>query len=284
MKKKDLALDLLDMALARKDEPVALATALIALDRLARQRPDQALTHYASGRILMVMGKYQLAMGAFRVALRSEADLFEAHYFEGVCHWLLGFDDLALEKFATCRKLAPTEMEPYYDAAQIHANRGEHKRALELFDWASDLAPDDFGCKKKLLQTQIRLGLWEAARKTRLELFEMRVSDPAWADVESFVLDQFEVNGHDVVCVETFIPRGDPQVCMSFVVTDGGRLVFTVNLESSVALRSAGLAWVLVAQEGDVRINTEVTYNFRPGYPILRQDAEAVIRRWTADL
>jgi len=283
MKKKDLALDLLEMALAQKDEPVALATALIALDRMARQKPDHALTHFASGRILMIMGKYQLAMGAMRVALGCEPDLVEAHYFEGVCHWMLGFDDLALDKFAICRRLAPTEMEPYYDAAQIHANRGESERALELFDWASDLAPSDFGCKKKLLQSQIRLGLWDAARKTRHELFEMRRTDPAWSDIESFVLDQFEVEGRDVVVIETFFPRGDPQVGMSFVVTDGGKLAFTVNLESSVALRAAGFAWVLVAQEGHARINTELTYDQWPPYPLLRQDARAVIARWSVD-
>ncbi len=81
--------------------------------------------------------------------------------------------------------------------------------------------------------------------------------------------------------LETFTPRGDPQVLMSFAVTEGGRLVFSVNLESSTVLREAGFGWILVVQEGDVRINTEVRYYERPAYPVLRSDVEVLIRQWT---
>jgi tetratricopeptide (TPR) repeat protein len=279
MKKKDLALDLLDMALARKDEPVALATALIALDRMAQQQPTHATTHYASGRVLMLLGKYQLALGAFRIATLHEPKLVDAHYFEGVCQWMLGYDQPALDKLAETLRLDPTRADAYYDAAQIFANRGEHARALELYDWAADLRPDDLGCKKKILQCQIRLSRWEAASKTHDEILAMRQSDPAYADMESFVCDQFEIDDLEVVVVETFFPSGEPSVAMSFVITSDGELVFTVNLESSSALRAAGFTWVLVAQHGDARINTEIVYYDRPAYTVLRKDAEAVIRR-----
>ena len=279
MKKKDLALDLLDMALARKDEPVALATALIALDKLAQQHPTHAATHYASGRVLMLLGKYQLAMGAFRIALLHDPRMTDGHYFEGICHWMLGFDQLALDKLTEVLRLDPTRADAYYDAAQIFANRGEHARALELYDWAADLMPDDLGCKKKILQCQIRLGRWDAARLTHEAILALRQSDPAYADMESFVCDQFEIDSLDVVVVETFFPRGEPSVALSFVVTEGGELVFTVNLEGSSALRAAGFAWVLVAQRGEVRINTELAYYDRPAYPLVRQHAEALVRR-----
>lgn len=279
MKKKDLALDLLDMALARKDEPVALATALIALDRLAQQHPTHAPNHYASGRVLMLLGKYQLAMGAFRIATLHDPRMVDGHYFEGICHWMLGFDQPALDKFADVLRLDPTRADAYYDAAQILANRGEHTRALELYDWAADLMPDDLGCKKKILQCQIRLGRWDAASRTHDEILAMRQSDPAYADMESFVCDQFEIGDLEVVVVETFFPRGEPSVAISFVVTADGELVFTVNLEGSSALRAAGYAWILVAQHRDARINTEIVYYDRPAYTVLRKDAEAVIRR-----
>ena len=105
--------------------------------------------------------------------------------------------------------------------------------------------------------------------------------DPAVASLESYVLDQFEINDRDVLALETFTPRGDPQVLMSFAVTEGGRLVFSVNLESSTVLREAGFGWILVVQEGDVRINTEVRYYERPAYPVLRSDVEVLIRQWT---
>ncbi|HRE89469.1 MAG TPA: hypothetical protein PK095_10040 [Myxococcota bacterium] len=282
MKKKDLALDLLDMALARKGEPVALATALIALDKLAQQQPTHAATHYASGRVLMLLGKYQLAMGAFRVATLHDPALVDAHYFEATCHWMLGFDQRALDKLAEVLSLDPTRADAYYDAAQIFANRGQHARALELYDWAADLMPDDLGCKKKILQCQFRLGLWDAAGRTHAEIIALWRSDPAYADMASFVCDQFEIDELDVVVVETFEPTGEPAVALSFVATEGGALVFTVNLETSSAMRAAGFGWVLVAQRGDMRINTEITYYERPAYAVVRLDAEAVMRRLLA--
>jgi tetratricopeptide (TPR) repeat protein len=284
MKKKDLALDLLEMALARKREPVALATALIALDRLAVQRPEDALTHYASGRILLLLGRYQLALGAFRTALEYDGAIFEAHYYEGVCHWMLGFDARALAKFEDALAIDEGRFEPMYDAGQIFANRGEHARALRAFELASERAPDDFGVQKKLLQAQIRVGLWESARRSHERLRRLWATsiDPSVRDLRSYVLDQFEVGEHAVLCIETFEPAGDPSVLMTFAVTLEGALSFSINLESSVALRAAGLAWVLVVQEGDVRVNTGASFRSRPGYPLLRREVEALVRRWTA--
>jgi tetratricopeptide (TPR) repeat protein len=282
VKKKDLALDLLEMALLRKDEPVALASALIALDRLAAQRPDHALAHYASGRILLLLGRYQLALGAFRVASECDPELYEAHYYEGISHWMLGYDERALDKLGEASALAPERFEPWYDRGQILANNGAHELALEAFTRAHELAPDDFPSLKKLLQAQIRAGQWEAARLSHAELRRLWAtsSDPSLTRLESFVLDQFEVGERDVLALETFVPRGDPQVLISFAVTEGGRLVFSVNLESSAALRAAGYGWVLVVQEGDLRVNSDVRYYERPGYPILRSDVEVIIRHW----
>lgn len=282
MKKKDLALDLLDMALARKGEPVALATALIALDKLAQQQPTHAATHYASGRVLMLLGKYQLAMGAFRIATLHDPAMVDAHYFEATCHWMLGFDQRALDKLAEVLTIDPTRADAYYDAAQIFANRGNHERALELYEWAADLMPDDLGCQKKILQCQIRLGRWEAASETHAGIYAMRRDDPAYSDMASFVCDQFEIDELDVVVVETFEPSGEPAVALSFVATEGGELVFTVNLETSSAMRAAGFGWVLVAQRADMRVNTEITYYERPAYAVVRQDAAAVMRRLVA--
>jgi|GEM_PF-2046350 len=293
MKKKDLALDLLEMALARKDEPVALASALIALDRLTRQRPDHALAHYASGRILVLLGRYQLALGAFRVASDCDPTLFEAHYHEGVCQWLLGYDERALDKLRAASGLAPERFEPWYDQGQIHANRGEDALTLAAFMRAHELQPRDFPSLKKLLQSQIRVGLWEAARVSHQGLRRLWVEaqmaetngapdpDHELAQLESYVLDQFEIDERDVLAIETFSPRGDPQVLMSFVVTEGGRILYSVNLESSVALRAAGSAWILIVQEGDVRINTDIRYDERPSYPVLRIAVEALLRQWS---
>ncbi len=284
MKKKDLALDLLDLALARKHEPPALSSTLIALDRMVKQRPEHAPSHYASGRVLMLLGSYQLALGALRTAIECDSSLFEAHYFEGVCHWMLGYDDKALEKLEHAAILDDSRFEPYYDAGQLFANQAQHIRAYRCFELAYERAPRDFGVVKKLLQAEIRLGLWDQARFRHSELRQLRASssDPQIRKIRSFVLDQFEVGEYAVLCIETFEPTGDPRVLMSFAVTFHGTLSFSVNLESSVALRAADIAWVLVVQEGDVRVHTAFNYPARPAYPELREHVENLVIRWTA--
>jgi len=279
--KKDLAIDLLDMALARKDEPVALATALIALDRLTQTKPDHANAHYAAGRVLMLMRQHQLAMGAFRVALQHDARHVDAHYYEGVCHFQLGKDEDALRKIAEARTLDPRHFDAWYDEGQILFERGEDRGALIAFERARALRPDDFGVLRKCLQQTIRLGRWEAAAELHAELRQRwrQSTDIAVRRVQSVVIDQFEVGDLDVLAVETMAPRGDPEILMSFPATLVGRLQFTVTLESSVALRSGGYRALLAVQTADGRITTDHAYISRPGYHLLRDDVAAVIRR-----
>jgi len=281
MKKKDLALDLLEMALAKKDEPVALATALIALDRLTQTRPEHALAHYAAGRVLMLMRQHQLAMGAFRIASEHDASLVDAHYYEGVCHHALGFDDLALDKVVQARTLDPEHFLAWYDEGQLLFERGEDRGALIAFERARALRPDDFGATKKCLQQAIRLGRWEVANRLHERLLEIwRTSDdPAVRRARSVVIDQFEVGRHDVLAVETLVPGGDPQVLMTFVVTLGGKIHFTVNLESSAVLRAGGHRAILAVQGPGGRITTEHRYTSRPGYHLLRPDVESLVKR-----
>ncbi|MCC6622082.1 MAG: tetratricopeptide repeat protein [Deltaproteobacteria bacterium] len=281
MKKKDLALDLLEMALAKKDEPVALATALIALDRLTQTRPEHALAHYAAGRVLMLMRQHQLAMGAFRIASQHDPALVDAYYYEGVCHHALGFDDLALDRVIHARTLDPTHFLAWYDEGQLLFERGEDRGSYIAFERARALRPDDFGATKKCLQQAIRLGRWEVANTLHERLREIwRTSDePEVRGARSVVIDQFEVGRHDVLAVETLAPAGDPEVLMTFVVTLGGKIHFTVNLESSAVLRLGGHRAILAVQGPGGRITTEFRYASRPGYHLLRPDVEALVKR-----
>ncbi len=279
--KKDLALDLLEMALANKAEPVALATALIALDRLTQSRPEHALAHYASGRILMLMRQYQLAMGAFRVAQDQDPQLVDAHYYEGVCQHALGFDDLALDKVIHARTLDPQHFLAWYDEGQMLFERGEDRGSYIAFERARSLRPDDFGATKKCLQQAIRLGRWELANGLHERLREIWLTsdEQAVRQLKSVVIDQFEVGRHDVLAVETLAPAGDPEVLMTFVVTIGGKIHFSVNLESSAVLRAVGQRAVLAVQGPGGRIATEHRYTVRPGYHVLRPDVEALVKR-----
>lgn len=279
--KKDLALDLLEMALARKDEPVALATALIALDRLTQTRPEHVMAHYAAGRVLMLMRQHQLAMGAFRVALQHDPDFALGHYYEGVCHWQLGFEDEAMARVTHARDLDPTLFEAWYDEGQMLFDRGEDRGALIAFERARALRPDDFGVLRKVLQQNIRMRRWETASRLHAELRQRwaKSTDPAVQAIRSVVIDQFEVEQHDVMAIEVLAPEGDPEVLMAFAATLDGVLHFTVNLESSLALRTGGYRAVMAVQAAGGRITTDYQYVSRPGYHILREDVATVIRR-----
>ncbi|MCA9516741.1 MAG: tetratricopeptide repeat protein [Myxococcales bacterium] len=281
MKKKDLAIDLLDMALARRNEPAALATALIALDRLTQARPDHARAHYASGRVLLLMGQHQLALGAFRVALGHDAEHAASHYWEGVALWLLGRPSEALSKVLNAVFLDPTFFDARFDAGQLFFQHGDREAALEQWKAALELRPDDFGTLRKVLQCLLALGYYGTADIThqRLKQVWLTSADPAVRAVRSYVLDQFKVGDLHVLAVESLAVETDPAVLFAFPVSHEGRLAFTVNLETSAALRVAGSACVVTVVEGDVRFATDVRYAEVPGYHVLKPTVLGVIRR-----
>ncbi len=281
MKKKDLAIDLLEMALARRSEPAALATAMIALDRLATSRPEHATVHYASGRILLLMGQSQLAMGAFRTATEHDPTLAVAHYYEGVAHWLIGQDSEALTKFIHAVHRDPALFDARFDLAQLHYQRGDLVAALEHWKAALELRPDDFATLKKLLQALLALDYHDTARLTheRLRQVWRNSDDPTVRGVRSYVLDQFDVGPLRVVAIESLRPTGDPAVIYTFAASDDAGLAFSVNLETSAFLRATGRGYVLVMTAGDARINTNERYREVPGYHVLKPTAVALIRR-----
>lgn len=285
MKKKDLAIDLLEMAIARRDEPAALATALIALDRLAQSRPSHASAHYAAGRVLLLLGQGQLALGAFRLATRNDPEMAIAHYWEGVAHWVLGQRSEALTKFLQALHVEPDLFDAHYDAGQLYQQRKDHTAALDHFKRALELRPDDFSTLKKLLQVLLALDYHGTAQLTHKRLRQVWATsdDPNVQKLRSYVLDTFLVGPLRVTAVETFEPQGDPVIPFTFAVSDELGLMFSVHLESSAALRETGRGWLLSVTDGDVHVNTDLRWAEPPGYHVLKPAVVALIRRW-ADL
>jgi len=283
MKKKDLAIDLLEMALARRDEPAALATALIALDKLSQRRPEHANCHYAAGRVLLVMDQAQLAMGALRVACELDPEHAEAHYYEGVAHWLLGNRSEALTKMLQALHVEPDLFDARYDVAVIYHQRGDHVAALEHLKRALELRPDDFPTLKKVLHCLLALDHLGTAQLTHKRLRQVWATseDPAVRNVRSYVLDQFLVGPFRVVAVESLAPEGDPSVLYSFATYDAERLAFTVTLETSEALRRGAGGWVLAVNDGAVHAHTGTRWSDPPGYHVLKPAVARLIRRWT---
>ncbi|TNF29628.1 MAG: tetratricopeptide repeat protein [Deltaproteobacteria bacterium] len=282
MKKKDLAIDLLEMALARRDEPAALATALIALDKLSQSRPDHANCHYAAGRILLVMSQPQLAMGALRVACELDPGHALAHYYEGVAHWLLGDRSRALTKILHALNVDPDLFDARYDAAVIYYQRGDYVAALEHLKRALELRPDDFPTLKKLLQCLLGLDHLGTAQLTHQRLRQVWATseDPAVRGLRSYVLDQFRVGPLRVVAVESLLPEGDPAVLYSFAAHDDVGLAFTVTLETSAALREAEGGWVLAISDREVHAHTATRWADPPGYHVLKPAVVQTIKRW----
>jgi len=283
MKKKDLAVDLLEMALARKGEPAALATALIALDKLAANRPDHAPNHYAAGRVLLLLSQPQLALGAFRTATSLDPSHAHARYYEGVANWLLGRKSDALTLVLAALHLEPELFEAHFDAGVIYQQRGDHLAALEHWKHALALRPDDFPTLKKLLQALLALDQHGTAQLTHQRLRQVWATsdDPAVRAVRSYVLDQFTVGPLALVAVETLAPEGDPLVRYSFAAHDSAGLAFTIALESSAALRAGGGApWLLTVTDAQVRAETDWRWASPPGYHLLKPAVIALCKRW----
>ncbi len=282
--RRELALDLLALALSERERPLALTSILQALDRLTTRRPEDADAHYAAGRVLLLLGRAQLAMGAFRVVTRLRPDYVDAHYYEAVAHSLIGYPDEALEKLYRVTELDPAHADATFDQGQLFLARGDLVAALERFDAADALTPGDFAIARKRLQCLLGLDRFAEAATAReaLRAAWEASSDPRVRATKSVVIDQFRVGELKVSAVETLAPTGDPAVLMSFVASDRGRAIFSVNLETSELLRRQGRLAVVAVRDRDTHSTTEHAYREMPGYNILRVAVRSVVRRFSA--
>lgn len=264
---------ILRVAMANEKDPAALADSLTKLDELVKQQPKQADAHYARGWVLSRLEKLGDAVAAYDKAFRLDERLADAAYNAGVVLARAGKQKDAAVRFDKALAANPKHVDAAYNAGQCYYDLKKFAKAAQRWTAAEKLAPDDFNTAKKLVQAYMALGKQAEAAKARDKVFALKkaATDPGLQKLKSFVFDQFEVGKHHILVYEAFDTSGDLAYVYQFQVTEQGKPIGSVNLETSAVIREQGVPFVLGMDQGAKHITfSDRTWKTLPAYKDLK--------------
>lgn len=220
-----------------------LAAAALTMRKAIELDPEDPRFRVELGDILSSRKCGDEALACYLEACRLDPGNTRAHY-QAACLLVdAGKDDEALAHYGRAVAADPRCVDAWYNTAQLHYNHGRFDRALEAWTKAAELAPDDFQTQTKLVQACYALGRYADAEPFRKRVLELRPKDRA-----EFCFDQFDLDGNRVFAYEAFDTSGDLYYRFTFKVTSPkGKILKTVNLESSAILREHGGMYILGA-------------------------------------
>lgn len=243
-----------------------MAAAALTMRKAIELDPKDPRFRVELGDILSFQKRSDEALASYFEACRLDPSNTRAHYQAGCLLVDAGKDDEALAHYGKAVEADPRCVDAWYNAAQLHYNHGRFDRALDAWAKAAELAPDDFQTQTKLVQALYALGRYADAEPFRKRVLELRPKDRA-----EFCFDQFDLDGNRVFAYETFDTSGDFYYLFTFKVTDPkGKILKTVNLESSAVIREQGGMYILGADLPDGHETYSPGWAARPPYPELK--------------
>lgn len=271
---------ILERAIAGEKQPGVLDQALTDLDALAAKKPRDPDVHYARGWVLSHQGKVEPAVEAYDRAFALDKKLADAPYNAGVVLARAGKSKEAAARFDRALAADPKHVDAAYNAGQSYYDQKDWKRAAERWATASKLAPTDFNAAKKLVQAHVALGNDAAVATARARVIELwkTTTDPALKKKKSYVYDQYEVGKYRIMVNEAFDASGDLAYVYEFVVTEQGRPIGSVNLETSAVIREQGTPYIFGIDKDNVHTTTAIAWKTLPAYKVVKAEATKLIK------
>ena len=101
---------------------------------------------------------------------------------------------------------------------------------------------------------------------------------PEVKNMKDFCFDQFKIGTDEVLAYETLKKGGDLYYHYIFRLVRKGRVVKSVNLESSAYAREQGIAFLLGQTEGPKHSTFDRGYKKMPAYDALKKDVIAAFQ------
>jgi tetratricopeptide (TPR) repeat protein len=271
---------ILERAIAGEKQAGVLDQALADLDALVAKKPRDPDAHYARGWVLSHQGKAEPAVAAYDRAFALDKQFAEAPYNAGVVLAGIGKGKDAAIRFDRALAANPKLVDAAYNAGQSYYDQKDFKRAAERWATASKLAPTDFNAAKKLVQAHVALGNDAEAAAARTRVFELwkTTTDPALKRKRSYVYDQFDVGKYRIMVNEAFDTTGDLAYVYEFMVTDQGRSIGSVNLETSAFIRERGVPYILGVDKDGTHTTTPTGWKTLPAYKVVKAEATKLIK------
>jgi tetratricopeptide (TPR) repeat protein len=217
-----------------------------------------------------------LAPGILSLALVSLAQAQgspgDAPYRAGLRESEAGRHARAAAFWAQAVRLDPAHVNAHYNLAQHHQLRGDPRLQLQHFLAAGRLQPSDAEIAKKVLQSYHRTGDVARAAAARQRLLALIRSgrDPATRSWREFCFDQFLSGADRVLAYETLNPTGDLVYHFRFRVEHAGKVVRSINVESSAVARELGTPYLLGESSGGRHRTFPIGWKVLPPYPELK--------------
>lgn len=224
-----------------------------------------------------------LELGKPAEALASVEELADVSGLRGRALAMLGRMDDAAAAWRAAAATDPTDATSRYNLGLVLFDRGDAAGARTVWREAAAAAPDDFLIRRKIVQAEHRLGLWDDAAASRRELRQLwqTTSDPRAHLVGEAVIDQIDADGRQVFAFETYRPR-DPTFhpVFRFVEVDraGHELPHSVVIETSDYAKERGAPYVIVVWNHGAHEIIGTAPDLPP-YPELRATALELLNR-----
>jgi predicted O-linked N-acetylglucosamine transferase (SPINDLY family) len=155
--------------------------AVMRLQTLAAQRPDDADAHYRLGDALYQLDRVGEALSPLERAAQLKADVAEYHYKLGNVLKDIGREDEALERYRLALQLEPAHARAISNCGTIWENRGMVEEAMRRYSQAIQADPDLLPPRRNLASLLLRAGRFaDAAHAYRALLAASSESAEDW--------------------------------------------------------------------------------------------------------
>jgi Flp pilus assembly protein TadD len=111
------------------------------LTGLSSRQPDNPLVWYALGFLHHRLGNQELAVEAYKTAIRLKPDYAGAYFSLGMAYGSMGRYVEAVEAYKTAIRLQPDDAGAYFCLGMAYAKMGRHAEAVEAFKTTIRLEP-----------------------------------------------------------------------------------------------------------------------------------------------
>jgi tetratricopeptide (TPR) repeat protein len=238
---------------------------------------------YGLGRARATAKDLAGAVEAFEKTLAISPEYSGARYYAAQALQGLGRTEEALSLLRGEVKRDPTEVDAGTLLGHLEYEAGRHEKALEAYLAVEPHAGPGVDVRSRIVMALFALERYEDAEPWRKKVRALHAASksPRQRARKEFCIDEFRVDGAEVVVYEQFDQSAEALVWYAFRVRRDGKPVMQVNLEPGPVAPGLGILggnFLLGAYDDVGHTTFDKEWQTEPTYPELKQAVVAAIR------
>jgi tetratricopeptide (TPR) repeat protein len=243
-------------------------------EKATQLNPQEPKYWFELGKLNERAGKGEAATLALEKVVLLDPKRAAAWFALGTLASEKGDNAKAAEMWEKTLQIDPKYVDAHWNLGVHHQLRGDPKISLSHFLVVFEQRPQDLEAVKKLVQAYYRLEDFKNANSYRTRFLEVvaKSDDPKIRGMKEFCFDQFDASGGRFFAYESIEKKGDIFYWFTFkLVNNDGKIIKTINLETSSYLKERGLLFILGKNEGASHCTFNVAFKEMPPYSELKQ-------------